>query len=120
MVLLTVTKAAKSAVDEFCQQRGYATEHGSDPELCSRLAKVQVGSTIEHHELIQISKYLLERIRDNEDPAMHKEASKWRIDTLLRGATVYQVPPPPKPEPVCFTIGISETTGLTSGTETRV
>jgi len=103
MVLLTVTEAAKIAVDEFCRRKGLATEHDADPELCSRLAKVQVGGTIEHHELIHISRYLLSRARDEEDSAAREPTRKLRIDTLLRGATVYQAPPPPKPELVCFT-----------------
>ncbi|EME80860.1 uncharacterized protein MYCFIDRAFT_101139, partial [Pseudocercospora fijiensis CIRAD86] len=58
------------------------------------LSKAEIGSPIEHQELIDVSKYLVSHGRCD-----GRIAKEWRLDTLLRGACVYRPPPPPKPEP---------------------
>lgn len=97
MVQLTVTPAAKAAIEEY-SRRQRAPPADSTPQDSERLEKVShaaVGTPIDHQDLVDISRYLVEN--SNEDEI----AREWRLDTLLKGATVYQPPPPPKPEPVC-------------------
>lgn len=99
MVLLTLTQNAKVAVDEY--QRLHAGDDDTDETLqlrLERLAKVELGDPVEHLDLIDVSKDLRKDHRSKHgSSAIPKE---WRLDTLLKGAAVYQPPPPPKPEPV--------------------
>ncbi|KAF2858890.1 hypothetical protein K470DRAFT_220322 [Piedraia hortae CBS 480.64] len=81
MVRLTITEAAKAAVDEY--QR---VKRGNDFE------DAHVGSPIDHDDLIKVSQFLVNRSSD------HSQQKKWRLDTLLKGAMVYQSRPPPKRE----------------------
>lgn len=97
MVLLTVTTAGKAAVDEYCKLNTAASD--GDQGRLEKLSKTELGSPIEHHELIDISKYLVQKHRGRNDAAR-----EWRLETLLKGAAVYQPPPPPKPEPVSHLI----------------
>lgn len=96
MVLLITTPAAKSAVDEYLRLRVGCDEKDEalQPQL-NRLEKTEPGGPIEHSDLIDISKWLLKEQNESNEPA-----KRWRLDTLLKGTTVYQPPPPPKPEPV--------------------
>ncbi|KAF7185625.1 ATP-dependent DNA helicase chl1 [Pseudocercospora fuligena] len=95
MVLLTITAPAKAAIDEFCRLKS-SSDRGdeSDDERVEQLSKAEIGSPIEHQELIDLSKYLVAHDRGSD-----QDAKKWRLDTLLKGASVYRPPPPPKPEP---------------------
>ncbi|KAK5168774.1 uncharacterized protein LTR77_006083 [Saxophila tyrrhenica] len=96
MVLLTTTEAAKAAIEEYCKIDGEGQDEKPTDERLDRLSDVELGSPIDHADLIEISKYLLSNDKRNGG----EEASrKWRLDTLLKGATVYKPPPTSKPEP---------------------
>lgn len=95
MVLLTVTVAAKDAIDEFRSSK-LNNNDGAGPEIQGReLSSLEIGSPIEHGCLVEISSHLVRRSRQNGD-----DLKRWRLDSLLKGASVYQPPPPSKPEPV--------------------
>jgi hypothetical protein len=90
MVLLTLTPAAKSAV-ELYNQLSEQEEHGpsSDPSL----SEPTVGAPVSHAQLIQVARFLREsHIANKKD---------FRLDTLLKGANIYVPPPKPKPQQVC-------------------
>ena len=100
MVLLTVTPAAKAAIDEYCtQKRINSDENRSEDEKLKKLQDLDLGSPIDHEELIEVSTFLAKSGRDDGSPFPTKGP---RLDTLLKGANVYQPRPPSKPEPVCF------------------
>ncbi|KAF2213686.1 hypothetical protein CERZMDRAFT_39558 [Cercospora zeae-maydis SCOH1-5] len=96
MVLLTITPAAKAALSEYCTRQKNVDEGYSDEakERREKLSTVEIGSPIEHHELVEVSRFLVQNV-----PMAAEAAQEWRLDTLLKGANVYQPPPPPKPEP---------------------
>ena len=99
MVLLTVTPAVKAAIEELCRIRKDSTESEHD-ELSARLSELsnaELGSPIDHNTLVDVSTFLLRKTRDDDENAIAKE---WRLDTLLKGANVFQPPPAPTPEPV--------------------
>lgn len=101
MVLLTLTPAAKNAVEEYCESKRSPNEDDDENELevkLEKLSKLEAGSPIDHHDLTEVSNFLVQQSRDENDG--NGVAREWRLDTLLRGAIVYQPPPPPKPEPV--------------------
>lgn len=104
MVLLTLTQTAKVAIDEY--QRLNADGDDTDEKLqlrLERLAEVKLGGPIEHADLIDVSKDLKKQHRSKHgSSAFPKER---RLDTLLKGAAVFQPSPPPKPEPVSKDIG---------------
>lgn len=89
MVSLTVTPAAKAAIDAFL---GLEIHKIDDEEQGDRLAKIDIGSQVEHQELVTISRHLVQHSGGI--------ARQWRLEALLKGSTIYQPPPPPKPEPV--------------------
>ena len=91
MVLLTVTAAAKTAIDEYCESKA----HDEILAQIKKLSTLELGSPIEHSDVIEISSFLTQRPRESTE-----DARQWRLDYLLRGAIVYQPPPPTKPEPV--------------------
>lgn len=101
MVLLTVSPATKAAIDKYCsaiEEDGRdAHEHESDP---LPLSKLEIGSPIEHRDLIALSNYLVKRLATTQDA---KQVNDIRLDSLLKGAKTYQPPPPPKKEPVGLT-----------------
>lgn len=99
MVLLTVTVAAKAALDEYVKLHNGSGDNAEVKAKLSRYEQATVGSPIEHHDLIEISKYLVawSSKEAKQDASVVKA---WRLDTILRGAEVYRPPPPPKPEPV--------------------
>lgn len=111
MVQLTLTPAAKAAITEYHQRKGRGREDegsGAASQL-KFLSEAEIGSPVDHHDLVQISKYLVQHSKGQEDDVNTKAAKPWRLDTLLKGATVYQPPPLPKAEPVrnAEAIGIS-------------
>lgn len=121
MVLLTLTQSAKVAIDEY--QRLHADTEDTDAILqlrLERLAKVELDGPIEHSDLIDVSKDLKKEHKSKSGSgALPKE---WRLDTLLKGAAVYQPPPPPKPEPVSKAIhqdSSIDTNSLNSRPNTR-
>ena len=95
MVLLRTTATLKAAVDEYL--RLHADCENSEPlqHQLERLEKAELDGPIEHSDVIDISKRLVKECRGSDT-----SARTWRLDTLLKGTTVYQPPPPPKPEPV--------------------
>lgn len=95
MVLLTTTPAAKVALVEYCRRQKDIDGGCSDEakERREKLSTTEIGSPLEHHELVEISRFLVH-------DAASDIAKAWRLDSLLKGAHVYQPPPPSKPEPV--------------------
>lgn len=102
MVLLAVTAASKAAIDAYlslCLSSAIDTDSAELKLRRERLEEADTGSPIEHSDLVDISKSLKTNHRrlGSRDAPLPKE---WRLESLLRGAAVYQKPPPPKPEPV--------------------
>lgn len=95
MVLLTLTELAKAAVDEYCKLQRLADENNDNVE---KLSQIQLGSPIDHNDLVGISKYLVEKQQENVFESGSKR--EWRLDSLLKGAFVFEPPSTPKPEPV--------------------
>ena len=95
MVSLTLTTAGKAAVDEYCRLHKLGDQ--SDEKL-ERLSAIELGSPIDHNDLIDISRSLVQKSHKGQDGEI--SIKQWRLDTLLKGATVYRPPPAPKPEPV--------------------
>jgi hypothetical protein len=91
MVLLTLTPAAKSAV-ELYNQLSDQQHHDSSSE--PSLSEPTVGAPVSHAQLIQVARSLRESQLPNEND--------FRLDTLLKGANIYVPPPKPKPQPVCI------------------
>lgn len=95
MVLLTLTVASKAAVDEFCARKTPVKE---EKEQIERLSKLELGSAIEHYDLVDVSRYCVQQSRTSENG--DDDARSWRLEALLKDAVVYRPPPDPKPEPV--------------------
>ncbi|RMY72166.1 hypothetical protein D0863_04688 [Hortaea werneckii] len=98
MVLLTVTPTAKGVIDKYCSefQRGQQDDKFRSDLDVQALSKLQVGSPIEHHRLVALSKALVERSKVDGHEA---GGARYRLDNILRGAKLYQPPPLPKKEP---------------------
>ena len=99
MVLLTVTPTAKGVIEEYCSNSQHEQQDdnsGSDLDL-QALSQLQVGSPIEHHRLVALSKALVGRSKVDGHEA---GGARYRLDNILRGAKLYQPPPLPKKEPV--------------------
>lgn len=98
MVQLTVTPAAKAAIGEYCglREAGRSLNDAEDVTKLEVLRTANLGSPIDHHELISVSRCLVQRHRDE----FGKAPREVHLDALLKGATVYRPPRPPKPEPV--------------------
>lgn len=96
MVLLTLTSNAKAAI-EYCdglRNSGKVDDDDFD-RLLDRLSALATGSPVEHEDLIRLSTCLSSRAHKNGE-----NDRQWRLDNLLKGASVYQPPPPAKTEPV--------------------
>jgi hypothetical protein len=100
MVLLTMTPAIVQALEEIHAQSKTTpskedkvqiatSEEPYNPASEPSLLQPLVGKPIAHGQVINISKQL-----------KALGISPHHLDTLLRGSTVYTLPPPPKPEPV--------------------
>ncbi|KAI7242208.1 hypothetical protein KC330_g133 [Hortaea werneckii] len=99
MVLLTVTPTAKVVIEEYCAkpQHGQQDDQpGSDLDV-QALSQLQVGSPIEHHQLVTLSQVLVRRGKVSGHEA---GGDRYRLDNILRGAKLYRPPPLPKKEPV--------------------
>lgn len=96
MVLLTATEAAKAAIEKYCKLNEDAGEIDGKEKL-QRLKNVDIGSPVEHADLIEVSRYLVDAHRQQ---GRDNQIRQWRLDALLKGATIYRRPPAPKPEPV--------------------
>ncbi|CAD0018823.1 unnamed protein product [Aureobasidium pullulans] len=88
MVLLTLTPAAKSAV-ELYNQLPREKDHvsTSDPSL----SEPTIGAPVSHAQLIQVARCLRETDIPNKND--------FRLDALLKGANIYVPPSKPKPQP---------------------
>lgn len=93
MVLLTLTAAARAAIDEYSTLVD-GGDAGSEALGCE-INNCLVGSPIGHQMLVDLSSYLVQRAGANIEAA-----KRWRLDALLKGASVYQPPPPTKTEHV--------------------
>ena len=96
MVLLTITPAAKSAIELY--NRLQKSEELDQPPACEStdepsLAQPEVGGPISHGQLIDIVKALKTQNEKSQDISR----DQIDLDTLLRGSKVYV--PPPKPSP---------------------
>lgn len=102
MVKLTITPAAKAAIEEFCvKERAQSGDlDGAQATKLDEFAKAEIGNPIEHHDLVNISRILVQQSREESKSAPADSGKQWRLDALLKGALVYQPSPPPKPEPV--------------------
>nr|POE75781.1 hypothetical protein CFP56_67800 [Quercus suber] len=89
MVQLVLTPAGRIALQEYS-----AAKRESETAPLDGCSNIAVGDPVDHHRLIEASRYLINRDRNDET------ASKWRLDGLLRGAVIYKSPPPSRPEPV--------------------
>ncbi|KAK6006749.1 hypothetical protein QM012_005757 [Aureobasidium pullulans] len=88
MVLLTLTPAAKSAVELYNQLSDQKQDDSSsDPSL----SEPTVGAPVSHAQLIQVARFLRESHLLNKND--------FRLDALLKGANIYVAPPKPKPQP---------------------
>lgn len=95
MVLLKTTPALRAAVDEYLRLHANCENGEVLQQKLERLEKAELDGPIEHSDVTDISKRLVEEHHGN-----GASIKIWRLDTLLKGTTVYQPPPPPKPEPV--------------------
>ena len=99
MVLLTVTPTAKFVIEEYCANPEHGQQDdqsGSDLNV-QALSQLQVGSPIEHHQLVALSNLLVGRGKVSGHEAGR---ARYRLDNILKGAKLYQPPPLPKKEPV--------------------
>jgi hypothetical protein len=94
MVLLTVTSAAKRALEEYVKLNQDIIEHETIKKQCDRFAQAEEGGSMNHKDLIDVARFFRYREPDGND------SNRWRLDVLLKGANVYHAPPPTKPEPV--------------------
>lgn len=100
MVLLTVTPAAKIAIDLYNDlnqtEEGTAKSQQSaqnDPSLVD----VAVGDPVSHGQLIEVATFLRGQ---RKDVSSHELPSTFCLDHLLKGSRIYTPPPKPKQEPV--------------------
>ena len=115
MVQLTITSVVKTAIDEYCKQSRSSHDDENERSILelTTLAKTEIGGPIEHHDLVQISKYLV-RVGQSEASDVDSRPYKhWRLDTLLRGASIYTAPPPLRKEPVSGLAPATRSTMLT-------
>ena len=98
-MFLTLTPAAKTAIAEFCNLKREANEgeSGDVEKDLEMLSNIELGNPIDHIRLIDISNFLVQQGRKEDENAVRKE---WRLETLLKGALVHEPPSLPKPEPV--------------------
>jgi len=101
MVFLTMTSSIVEALQSVLEIEGAQPICDSEPEDVSEqatkasvssepsLVEAAVGKPISHGQIL----YLWKQLKS-------QGHSKYSLEGLLQGATVYIPPPPPKPEPV--------------------
>lgn len=99
MVLLTITPAAKTAIDLYNALREDQDAISQKPEEPS-LAEPTVDGPITHAQLIAIAHFLQERGQKLSGLGTASKTEPARLDLLLKGSRTYTPPPKPKPEPV--------------------
>ncbi|KAF2007901.1 hypothetical protein P154DRAFT_418970 [Amniculicola lignicola CBS 123094] len=98
MVLLTTTRAVVRALEtarSVAEDELLALERPSEPPLVD----AQAGSPISHAQLIDLAKLLKRHADKLETGEGAQDAMPYRLDSLLRGCSIYTPPPPPKKEP---------------------
>lgn len=96
MVLLTITSAAKSAIELYNKLNQKSTCQSLNE---APLADSQVGDPVSHAQLIEIARSLKEQYGKNDSIKRSKDA-QFDLETLLKGARIYTPPPKPKQAPV--------------------
>ncbi|KAK4556200.1 hypothetical protein LTR86_006897 [Recurvomyces mirabilis] len=98
MVRITVTNAAKAAIIKYCEldQAGNASD--DDQARLDALAALDVGSPIDHAELMRIAKSL-RASRVQSTGKSDDTSTVWRLDSLLRGSSITQQSTPPVARP---------------------
>ena len=101
MVQLTVTPAAKAAIQQYfeAEQKELSADLNEVDTKWETLRTADVGSPVDHEDLIRLSSLLVQDARREGAKTVVKE---WRLESLLKGAKVYKEPPRPKPEPVSW------------------
>ncbi|KAL1310909.1 hypothetical protein AAFC00_001136 [Neodothiora populina] len=102
MVLLTITPAAKTAIDRYnavTDSRTLSSRDDVDALDEPSLIDVSVGDPVSHTQLLRISDQF--RQRNAQAPGAHSvtDLEVARLDALLRGSKIHTPPPKPKPEP---------------------
>jgi len=97
MVLLTITPAAKTAIDLYNALREDEHAIPQKPEEPS-LAEPAVDDPVTHGQLIAIAHFLQERGQKLPDLPTACKTEPARLDLLLKGSKIYTPPPKPKPE----------------------
>ena len=96
MVLLTITPAARQAVELYnALESSAAGQLDAEPSLVAP----NLGDPVSHLQLVHIARALKKRRGDG---GSLQSAGTCRIDleSLLRGANIYSPPPAPKQPPV--------------------
>lgn len=97
MVLLTITPAAKSAIEQWCQLGLEPTEAIEDEPS---LALPEINGPVTHTQLLDIVRALKAHHASRTD-VESTSTQRVTLEAVLRGARVYAAPPTPKPAPVC-------------------
>jgi hypothetical protein len=96
MVLLTLTPTAKAALQEYHKALPNLDEAAlKNRDHWEKLSTAEVGTPVDHHDLLMVAKYFAAQ---SDETSLQSQTR--RLDVLLRGAAVYQPPPPQKSEPV--------------------
>lgn len=100
MVVLTITPGIKSAVDSLFQDESdnQAIQNLRRKLLSPSASEIVIGDSIRHGDLTNVSRLLLGRVQEGRLDI--NTSLQWRLDTLLKGTSVYKLPPLQKPEPV--------------------
>jgi len=106
MVLLTVTPAAKAAIDVYNNLRNVEVDIDSAGSEEPSLLQASIGDPISHSQLIEISRFLQDKEKHSSAQRLSAEDGSTRLDTLLKGSKIYTAPPKQKPEPVRITFRI--------------
>ena len=109
MVLLTVTPAAKAAIDVYNNPKNVEVNINAAGSEEPSLSQASIGDPISHNQLIGISRSLQDKEKQSSGQELSADNGSTRLDTLLKGSKIYTAPPKPKPEPVRTT---SRTTNL--------
>jgi len=95
MVLLTMTPAVVAAVNVYLENNIHE-QQSDEPELDAPKA----GNPISHGQLVDISKYFKSNPEKAKGKSIDGESIPIHLSDLLRGCSMYNPPPKPKPEPV--------------------
>ncbi len=99
MVLLTMTPAIVQGLRIYNNQLPSSSKplfSAAEPSL----SDPHVGNPILHYQVLELSKYLREQVRSEENHDIRSNKVSCQLDDLLRGSQVYVAPAKPKPEPV--------------------